>query len=418
MDVKSALGMQSPVRLLTLGAHVWIGRPPSVALAGSAPIVQAEGPQDADAVAIAAHFHGHMAASLRRALDNEASRALIGRGAAVLLDGSEEGYAFSPRSFAELHGVLGEAGIAPGRLVLATQNFALAPAYRAWAAAQGLPAPLRIAVHHHFLRLAAQEAAAALGRDGLRARLEAEIAAAGGSARPHRVLCLNHKARPHRLIAVGRLARLGILETSRVSFHGGGGGVWSDLARNLELARRHWPRHLDDIAAFEAMAGRLPLELDEPAPGTSRQRAFAAPHAPHFVQAALSLVTETEMGSAQVRRFTEKSVKPLAFGQLMLVLGPPRTLATLREYGFRTFGDVVDESYDELQDQASRLGAVLAEFDRVASLPPEDLGEVLRRASDTLAHNLSWFADGGLAGSLTAEDERLAQELRMARDDG
>ena len=413
--IRSSTGTaRSQVRLFPVDRHVWVGSPLTATADPLSSLQHVNSGDSADVIAVAAHFHGHMAGSVRRALDHATAGGLIRSGRAILIDGSEEGYSFNPQSFGDLHKTLETARIEPDRVVLATQNFALEPAYRVWAGAQGLGGTIRIAVHHHFLRLVAQEAAAALTRDGLRERLDAEIAMAGGADRLHRILCLNHKARPHRLIAVGRLARHDLLRSSLVSFHGGGGGVWSDIERNVELACRHWPACRADVTAFEAISHQLPLELDEPTSGSNRQRAFSAPNAAHFTSATLSLVTETEMGNGAVRRFTEKSVKPLAFGQFMIVLGPPKTLTTLHEYGFRTFSPLINESYDSIMEQTPRLEAALAEFDRLVALRPQGLAELLRAARSVLAHNIAWFVDGGLDKILSNEDEKLAIELRGA----
>jgi hypothetical protein len=55
---------------------------------------------------------------------------------------------------------------------------------------------------------------------------------------------------------------------------------------------------------------------------------------------------------------TEKTVRPLSAGKPMLVMGPRHFLRRLRDQGFRTWGDLWDETYDELEGLA-RLSAIL-----------------------------------------------------------
>lgn len=54
---------------------------------------------------------------------------------------------------------------------------------------------------------------------------------------------------------------------------------------------------------------------------------------------------------------TEKTVRPLAAGKPVIVMGPKHFLHRLREQGFRTWNDCWDETYDELEGPA-RLEAI------------------------------------------------------------
>lgn len=66
---------------------------------------------------------------------------------------------------------------------------------------------------------------------------------------------------------------------------------------------------------------------------------------------------------------TEKSLRPIACGRPFILMATPGSLAYLRSYGFETFDSLIDETYDTIQDHASRLSAVLAEMQRIANLP-------------------------------------------------
>jgi hypothetical protein len=48
------------------------------------------------------------------------------------------------------------------------------------------------------------------------------------------------------------------------------------------------------------------------------------------------------------------------------------SLQYLRSYGFETFGDFIDESYDLQTDPVARLTAVVQEMSRIAAMCPED----------------------------------------------
>jgi hypothetical protein len=71
---------------------------------------------------------------------------------------------------------------------------------------------------------------------------------------------------------------------------------------------------------------------------------------------AFSLVSET---TVENRLFvSEKSFKPIAFGHPFVIYGTPGNLQYLRDLGFETFENEIDESYDNITDSNLRLQAV------------------------------------------------------------
>ena len=68
----------------------------------------------------------------------------------------------------------------------------------------------------------------------------------------------------------------------------------------------------------------------------------------------IEVVLETLFDDSRLH-LTEKSLRPIAVGQPFILAGTSGSLEYLRSYGFKTFGDVWDESYDLVQDPAERL---------------------------------------------------------------
>ena len=108
-----------------------------------------------------------------------------------------------------------------------------------------------------------------------------------------------------------------------------------------------------------------------------------------YAKTAYSLVAETNAEEDFVF-MTEKIVKPILAKRLFLVVGGYRYLATLRSMGFRTFSDVIDESYDEEPDMIKRTQMVMAEFDKLLTL---DQREVQEKIKDTVEHNQQLILD-------------------------
>jgi hypothetical protein len=65
---------------------------------------------------------------------------------------------------------------------------------------------------------------------------------------------------------------------------------------------------------------------------------------------------------------TEKALRPIACGKPFILAATPGSLQYLRNYGFETFADVIDETYDTIADGAARLDAIIQEMKRIAGL--------------------------------------------------
>lgn len=87
---------------------------------------------------------------------------------------------------------------------------------------------------------------------------------------------------------------------------------------------------------------------------------------------------------------TEKTTKPLAFQHPLMVYGNRGTIRTLRDWGFVTFDNLWDESYDEIVETKQRANAV-AELLSSITIKDHD-AETLRR----LQHNKNHFFDRAL----------------------
>jgi hypothetical protein len=75
----------------------------------------------------------------------------------------------------------------------------------------------------------------------------------------------------------------------------------------------------------------------------------------------LNIVTETETNSEIHDLFymSEKISKPLFLGMPFLVLGCQGYLGYLHELGFKTYGGLIDESYDDIENWLERSNAII-----------------------------------------------------------
>jgi hypothetical protein len=65
---------------------------------------------------------------------------------------------------------------------------------------------------------------------------------------------------------------------------------------------------------------------------------------------------------------TEKSLRPIACGKPFMLAATPGSLQYLRNYGFETFSELIDESYDLIVNPHLRLQAIVKEMQRISQL--------------------------------------------------
>jgi hypothetical protein len=86
--------------------------------------------------------------------------------------------------------------------------------------------------------------------------------------------------------------------------------------------------------------------------------------------------------------FSEKIFKPMLYMQPFVILGPPNSLSTLHSMGYKTFGNVIDERYDGIQDNAKRLHAATNSAIKFFDRPNADLHNDMNKINSVLSHNL------------------------------
>lgn len=106
-----------------------------------------------------------------------------------------------------------------------------------------------------------------------------------------------------------------------------------------------------------------------------------------------SLVTESR--EDHTRYFSEKTAKPLLGKRLFILFAAPGMLRDIRILGFETFGSVIDESYDDIEDDHVRWETALAQAQQLARQDPK---QVYQKILPVLEHNqrlmlsTSWLA--------------------------
>jgi hypothetical protein len=104
-----------------------------------------------------------------------------------------------------------------------------------------------------------------------------------------------------------------------------------------------------------------------------------------------SVVLETYADQNFDPFFTEKTMKPLAFGHPFLLFSSAGALQKIKHLGFETFSDCFDEEYDRIEHPIERFEHILREIIRLNSLSKEEITSLHLKLIPKLEHNINHF---------------------------
>lgn len=108
-----------------------------------------------------------------------------------------------------------------------------------------------------------------------------------------------------------------------------------------------------------------------------------------------SVVAETNACN-QFNFYTEKIVKPILAQRLFVVIAGQGYLKNLRSFGFKTFGDIIDESYDNEVDDQTRWQKAMHQVKYLTTQNPK---QIQAKIKDVVKHNQQlmlthkWYQD-------------------------
>jgi len=88
---------------------------------------------------------------------------------------------------------------------------------------------------------------------------------------------------------------------------------------------------------------------------------------------------------------TEKSLRPIACGHPFILCATHGSLQYLRAYGFKTFGDVIDESYDNIEDPYQRMMAVIRVMKSIADWSESQRNLNIQKIQEIVSYNRQHF---------------------------
>jgi len=133
----------------------------------------------------------------------------------------------------------------------------------------------------------------------------------------------------------------------------------------------------------------------------------------NFVEAQDSLVyvpTETVYFGRRTH-ITEKTFKAIALEMPFVLVAAAGSLSYLREYGFQTFANVFDESYDTETDDIRRIEKVTQVLKDLNNLSVAERQQIHQACLPIVEHNYRHFYSGAFADRLWTELNQMLNEF-------
>lgn len=112
-----------------------------------------------------------------------------------------------------------------------------------------------------------------------------------------------------------------------------------------------------------------------------------------------NIVTETMWDYDYMKHYegskfiSEKSYKPMAMLQPFVIAGPHQHLKMIKEFGFKTFSDWWDESYDDEINSSKRLSKVVKTIIDINNLSMDECKSIYKEMKPILLHNYNRMKD-------------------------
>jgi hypothetical protein len=198
-------------------------------------------------------------------------------------------------------------------------------------------------------------------------------------------LCWNRRFRSHRTTLALGLDKNGLVDRSYYSM-----GLVDPEATttHFESTVDLHNNHKEGISSVDItnFINKLPLIIDGETSIYQMCQDFDSAARNFYTNSLVSIVTETNFATKTLT-LTEKSFKPSKEKHPFIIVGVPGALKAMREFGFQTFGEFWDESYDEEENSMMRLHKIIEVCKDIGNWDKEKILDFKRKVKPILENN-------------------------------
>lgn len=196
--------------------------------------------------------------------------------------------------------------------------------------------------------------------------------------------CLNRRGRPDRIRFLNYLNYFNLIENNFVSA--------GDECKRFEKPQRYSEIDMEILKKRNQMQyyNKVPITVDE----WNFKINFAGNlNLDLYLNSWFTVTSETFVSEYTDTSmfFSEKTFKPIVTCSPFIMVAAPKSITNLKELGYETFSDIIDESYDNIQDRPTRFKKICEILLELQKLTPRQLYSMFCKVQDILEHNQNLY---------------------------
>ena len=184
----------------------------------------------------------------------------------------------------------------------------------------------------------------------------------------------------------------------------------SDIAK---FYKHRWPDNNGNNSGIVSTISQMILPRLFPGEDTPRMSSCWLDQFELCAESMIYHVSETVYFGRR-KHLTEKTFKPIALGMPFVLSAPAGSLVYLKQYGFKTFDTVWDESYDEVQDDTKRCDRLSQLLKTLDQQNEQEKNKMFKKCIPIIEYNWNHFYGGGFEKILWEELTAMLSNLKIA----
>jgi hypothetical protein len=208
---------------------------------------------------------------------------------------------------------------------------------------------------------------------------------------PKKFLYFNRRWRLHRPFLITLMHGKDLLDSGYVSFGPcDGRDTWQHKWPELMHYFRNNLQMTEILHQYDSVKKIAPLFLDTKELHINRAESTTDTNI-YYENSYFSIISETTYFTNEwyhsARFLSEKVFKAIAMKHPFILVSVPNSLDILKIMGYKTFSPLINESYDQETDDATRMMMILKEIERLCNLNEKELESFLLQARQICNYN-------------------------------
>lgn len=204
----------------------------------------------------------------------------------------------------------------------------------------------------------------------------------------------------NRLEVMMELISKNLLTDFHYTFAARGGNMPdTDIGESISRYINNVPeRYIHAHSKILEWAKGIPYEVEKIAANTGEgyETLFTQELGKFYNSSSINLVLETDFYNihptgTHLSLITEKTYKAMFYKKPFILCSQPNTLQVLKDCGYKTFGHVIDESYDLIDSVPERLDKISNELLRIRNLDDKSFCYLIDACQENIEHNYNFM---------------------------